>query len=62
MTEQAEKKRFFEVKQIGGTHKWLVVEFWEGGQTRGPFFSKEEALNTELERGKRHGWTNLQKA
>lgn len=53
--------KFFEVKKIGGAKKWLVVEFWLGGEIRGPFFSEEEALNKELLIGREKGWSDLQK-
>lgn len=58
MDEKGEVK-FFEVKRIGGTKKWLVVELWEEGEIRGPFFSEEEALNTELSLGREKGWGEL---
>ena len=53
--------KFFEVKRIGGTRKWIVVEFWPGGEVRGPFFSEEEALNKEIALGQEKGWSDLQK-
>lgn len=53
--------KFIEVKKIGGTQRWLVVEFWEGGEVRGPFFSAEEALKQELSLAREKGWTDLQK-
>lgn len=53
--------RFFEIKQIGGTHKWLIVELWKGGEIRGPFFSQEEALTHELSMAQEKGWSDLQK-
>ena len=53
--------RFFEIKKIGGAKKWLVVEFWEGGEVHGPFFSEEEALKQELSFAQEKGWTDLQK-
>lgn len=53
--------KFFEVKRIGGTRKWIVVEFWLGGEVRGPFFSEEEALKKETALGQEKGWSDLQK-
>jgi hypothetical protein len=61
MEEQKERERFFEVKRIGGTHKWIVVELWENGEIRGPFFSQEEALQRELSIAQENGWSTLQK-
>ena len=53
--------RFYEIKRIEGTQKWLVVEFWKEGEIRGPFFSEEEALKEELSIGQKRGWSDLQK-
>ena len=53
--------RFFEIKKIGGAKRWLVVEFWQGGEVRGPFFSEEEALRGEQLLAQKHGWSDLQK-
>ena len=53
--------RFFEIKRIGGARKWVVVEFWQGGEIRGPFFSEEEALKQEFSIGQERGWSDLQK-
>ena len=53
--------RFFEIKRIGGTQKWIIVEFWAGGEVRGPFFSEGEALKEELSLGQKRGWSDLQK-
>ena len=53
--------RFFEIKRIGGTQKWVVVEFWQGGEIKGPFFSEEEALKQELSIAQERGWSDLQK-
>lgn len=53
--------KFFEIKQIGGTHKWLAVELWEGGEVRGPFRSEKEALDKELLLAQEKGWSDLQK-
>ena len=53
--------RFFETKRVGGTRKWIVVEFWEGGEIRGPFWSEEVALKTELSIAKGKNWLDLQK-
>ena len=53
--------KLFEIKRIGGTNKWLVVELWEGGTVRGPFFSEEEALKKEQSVGQEKEWSNLQK-
>jgi len=55
------KMKFFEIKKIGGTNKWLIVEFWEGGEVRGPFFSEEEALQKEQTFAQEKGWSDLQK-
>ena len=53
--------KFFEIKRIGGTKKWLIVEFWEGGEIRGPFMSSEEALQKEQTLAQGKGWSDLQK-
>ena len=53
--------KFFEIKRIGGTTKWLVVEFWEGGEVRGPFRSEKEALDQEFSLAQSKGWSDLQK-
>jgi len=61
MTEPEAIKRFFEIKKVGGCQKYLVVEFWDGGETRGPFFSEQDALQAEESYAKKQGWSNLQK-
>ncbi len=53
--------KFYEIKKIGGTQKYLVVEFWEGGVVRGPFLSEEGAQRAELALSQERGWTDLQK-
>ena len=53
--------KFFEIKRIGGTKKWLIVELWERGEVRGPFFSEEEALQKEQALAQEKGWSDLQK-
>ena len=53
--------RFFEIKRIGGTKRWVIVEFWEGGEIRGPFFSEEKALQKEQALAQERGWSDLQK-
>ena len=53
--------RFFEIKRVGGSRKWVLVEFWKGGEIRGPFFSEDEALKQELSLAQEKGWSDLQK-
>ncbi len=42
-----ENRKHYRVSQIEGKITWQVEELWEGGTKRGPYGSKEAAINGE---------------
>jgi hypothetical protein len=53
----AEKKNY-RVSQIEGKITWQVEEFWEGGTVKGPYGSKEFAINAEEKFATENGFIN----
>jgi len=55
--KMAEKKGY-KVTQIEGRITWQVEELWEGGKVRGPYGSKDAAINAEKKAAETEGFAD----
>ncbi len=53
----AEKKNY-RISQIEGKITWQIEELWEGGTVKGPYGSKEFAINAEEKIATENGFIN----
>jgi hypothetical protein len=52
------EKKGYRVSQIEGRITWQVEELWEGGQVRGPYGSKDAAVNAVKKAAEEGGYTD----
>ncbi|MDD4984726.1 MAG: hypothetical protein PHQ43_02890 [Dehalococcoidales bacterium] len=49
-------KKYYRISQIEGKITWQVEELWEGGTVRGPYGTKEAAINNEEQAARDNGF------